>query len=236
MKFLTFCLPIFTAVASEHTGHNHAELKPNGPFYAIVTHLNKAGDKKWNDMELAINFKENSFDLQWYYGAKVQGVNIPKQTFRCKDVPFSFEEDKLRIVINPDSNPCLNRINSNFPKGFGLSDPMFVPIDHDTGDLTFGIAGGLVGLQLYAVDSIPAKIPSGENGLAPAVVPGRRKEAGDVTPARPDDNDNGPVNTEDYTPKPPMGASAEVTTKSSTAKVGSVIISTAAIIFAGLFL
>lgn len=249
---VTASLCAVAGAADPHAGHDHSLLKPQGPFYSIYTHENKNKDKVWNDMELSIVFKENTFDMKWWYGAKIPMVNIPKQTFTCTDVPFTFDESKLRVVIVPSENACLNNINSKFPRGFGLSSPFYIPVDHDTGDLMFGLAGNTFALILYAIDAEPASIPSGVNGLAPAAsLPSRRKETASApevaAPVSKTSGDAGsPSNkANDETADALSESNANViadtdatstTTKTATAKLGSVLVSTAAIVFAGLFL
>ena len=235
MKFLAVATFI-ASVTADHTGHNHSLLKPLGPFYGILTHMNKAGTKQWNDMELGITFKESTFDIKWFYGAKTAMVNIEKQTFECSDVPFTFDEVKLRVVLNPEENECLKKVNSLFPKGWGLPNPFYVRVDHDSGDLKFGIAKNMVVINLWAVDALPANIPSGEDGLAPASTPGRRQETSDADAESTPVNQNSPAQNDFQISNvaPPVAASDA--DKSATARVGSVIVSTAAIILAGLFL
>jgi hypothetical protein len=233
MKFLALtCL--VALVSSDHTGHDHSALKPSGPFYGLYTQKNRAGTKEWNAMELAIYFKENTFDIKWWYGAKAGIVDIDKQVFDCQNVPFTFDEAKLRLVIKPDDNECLRNINSLFPKGWGLTSPYYIRVDHDKGDLTFGVAQNIVRINLYAVDQLPANIPSGENGLAPVNKPARRSKSSN---ADANQNQAGPAGANSPTKPPVMEAAGDVSSpKSATAKVGSVIVSTAAIILAGLFL
>ena len=234
---------LVATVSSDHTGHDHSLLKPTGPFYGIVTQKNKAGTKTWNAMELSILFKDKTFDMTWWYGAKAGLVDIDKQVFECKDVPFTFDDVKLHVVIEPEQNDCLKKINKLFPKGWGLPNPYSIRVDHDTGDLKFSVARNLVVINLWAVDAPPAKIPSGEEGLAPATVPGRRTNnsngSGDKKSAIPDvgipadDAKKGQA-----VGVPPVEAAGETDNngKSATARVGSVLVSTAAIIIAGLFL
>ena len=172
--------------------------------------------------------------MKWWYGAKAGIVDIDKQVFDCPDVPFTFDDVKLRVAIKPDENECLRKINSLFPKGWGLSNPYYIRVDHDTGDLKFGVAQNIVLITLWAVDAPPAKIPSGEDGLAPLNKPARRSNK-----ANADANQNPPAPSGASSPtSAPLSGASDVsaTTKGATAKVGSVIVSTAAIIIAGLFL
>lgn len=241
MKFLALVAAVAQA---SHAGHDHSLLKPSGPFYGIITKPNKAGDKIWNELEIAMNFKPNTVDFKWWVGFPPQISPIAKQTFECKDVPFTFSADSLEIFLQLSANGCLARINNRIPAGAGLHDPFQMTVDHDSGDLTFSLLGGAISSKIYATDSVPATVPSGQNGLAPAQVRGRRS----TTPAA-----NGAVNPKQDVSAPVVqnaGAGAaptapisnaesdptSTTTNSASARLGSVIVSTAAIIFAGLFL
>lgn len=238
MKFLAWIIGIAQA---SHAGHDHSMLKPSGAFYGIITKPNKAGDKIWNELEVAMNFKPNTVDFKWWIGYPPQVSPIAKQTFECKDVPFTFSADSLEIFLQLSANGCLARINSRIPAGAGLHDPLQMTVDHGSGDLTFSLLGGAISSKIYAADSIPATVPSGQNGLAPAQVRGRRSANSSSNEAA--DGKSAPVvqnsGAAPSAPTAPMSfanGGTSTTTRGASARLGSVIVSTAAIIFAGLFL
>ena len=250
MKFLAIAFPLVALSDAGCVGHDHSLLKPKGPFYGIIATPNKAGDKKWNNMEVAIQFNENTFDIRWWCGFHPSLMPIPKQTFECTNVAFTFNADQLRVIVNPAADACLTRINALFPPSMGITNPFVMPVNHETGDVKFSLARGMVKVDLYATDSLPAAVPSGVEGLAPAVQRPRRggkaapaEPSGKAAPAPAGPSAVAPAPAASNTPvEPQSNASQEVTadqktgTNNATARMGSVIVSAAAIIVAGLFL
>ena len=197
MKFLSIATSLALVSAEGHDGHDHSDshhghdhssLKPTGPFYGILTKPNAKGDKIWNEMEVQFNFGESSFDMVWWFGMRIPLVD--KQIFKCDGVPFEFDEDNLKIVLHPNSNPCLKAISDKFVS-LGLADPFFLAVDHDSGDITFKAHEIMAPVMLYAIETPLEKIPSGENGLAPLNNPARRaKHDHDHGTAGPDHDHN----------------------------------------------
>lgn len=176
MKFISTIATFATAVSAtvDHSEHDHSALKPTGIYYGLLKHTTKAGDKTWNDMEVQMNFGESSLDLLWWFGVKhSMTANVAKQVFKCDAVPFAFDEEKLMVTVDVAANACLNEVKNKFTKGI-VPEVVRMPVNHDSGDLTFGLAMGIVSVDLYAIDGPLPAIPSGVNGLAPVAVPARR--------------------------------------------------------------
>ena len=232
MKFTQ--LVSFVAVASaSHDDHDHSSLKPTGPYYGILSSWNKANTKNWNNMEVQMTFGESTLDLLWWFGIKNPMIpSIPKQIFSCSGVKYTFDETSLHVVINPDADRCLAAINGKFPKSLGIANPFNMPVDHDTGDVRFAVAGGAIYVDLYAIDTAMVTIPSGVDGRAPLSVPARRKAAGSASAAAP-----GPKAAETTLPAavdPSVKSVTTTTTKS--AFTGSILVSACVVALAGLIL
>jgi hypothetical protein len=178
-----FAVAAFVASATAndpHAGHDHSLLKPQGPFYGLLSYETKDRSKTWNNLEISIFFKENTFNMKWWFGMRVNGWDIKKQVFACIDVPFKFDEENLHVAVDVVGNTCLSDINKKFPPGSGLGETLKLSVDHNSGDLSFKVARNVIQVTLYAVDAEPAIIPSGEGELAPLNPPGRRAESYDA--------------------------------------------------------
>ena len=173
MKFASaiMCSVVAATTSDEHSDHDHSLLKPSGNFYGLISHSSASG-KNWNDMEMLVNFGGESFDLTWWYGVKNALVNVPKQMFNCAGVPFAFDESTLEVSIDVANNACFSAIRAKFDAGM-IPDVIRMPVDHETGDLNFPIAGGVISMDMYAIDG-PITIPSGIDGMAPTNPPARR--------------------------------------------------------------
>jgi hypothetical protein len=216
LQEMKFIIP-FVAVAAgatSHEGHDHSLLKPFGPFWGMTTYTTKNGDKTWNTNEIQLMFKENdTVDLKWWFGALIGGID--KQTFACEAVPFTFDEVKLQIVVSPKTSDCLTEVNQMFPKAFQLTDPFFMPVDHNNGNVTFVAAKGLIAVSMKPINE-PINIPSGNNGLAPEVLPRTRVYADDTVVEN---------------PAAPKAADANTTTTTTTTKASHTAIAASAIAF-----
>ena len=253
MQLIAIATSLFAVATASHAGHDHMALKPSGAFYGILAQPNRAGDKIWNNIEIQFDFKDASFDMIWWFGIRHPLVAIPKQTFRCSNIAYTFDVDNLRVVVNPDADACLTRINNLFPRGMGITNPFAMPVDHDSGDLTFAIVNNLIKVEMYAIDAPLASLPSGVDGFAPATTPGRRAAGGApqaVPTAGAAPATAAPQQSEGPAVAGPTAAAAAAavkdatttaaatttTSNSATARLGSVFVSAAAVIFAGLFL
>jgi hypothetical protein len=174
MKYLSLASVVALASSSDHEGHDHSALKPHGAYYGILTKMNQKGDKNWNNMEVQFTFGSSTFDMGWWFGIQNSLVEVEKQVFKCTSIPFTFDESNLAVIVHPESNDCLKAVNANFPPSMGLDDPYHLPVDHETGDIEFKLAAGLVKVDMYPIDVPLAEIPSGQNGLAPNSIPARR--------------------------------------------------------------
>lgn len=247
MQLIALATSLFAIATASHAGHDHSALKPSGPFYGILTAMNKAGDKNWNNIEIQFDFSDATFDMVWWFGIKHPLITIPKQTFRCERIAYTFDEVNLNVVVNPDTNACLTRINGLFRRGMGIANPFAMPVQHDTGDLIFAIANNVIVVEMYAIDAPLTQIPSGVEGQAPASLPARRSIAAPASPAMPDAPapagvPAAPVAQGERATVAPAQAGpavkdgATTTTGNSASRIGSVFVSAAAVIFAGLFL
>ena len=242
--FTTLAVAVVGATAHthhSHAGHNHAQFKPTGVYWGINVHEVRAG-KAWTLAEVELNFKsDNVVDLKWFYGVKPNFmVNVPKQTFACTDIEYSFNEAKLELSVNPDSNPCLNEVNQKFPKAIRLPNPFVLPINETNhGDIVFAVAKNLIKADLYPIDGPLAKFPSGsDDGLAPSTYPARRGVATSAPSDAPVTNSvNGAA---PIAPKADVsGGNGTTTTTSSrnaVAQLSSIFVSIGAVVLAGLFL
>ena len=227
----------------DHAGHNHAQFKPTGVYWGINVHEVRA-DKAWTLAEVELNFKsDDKVDLKWFYGVKPNHfVNVPKQTFACTDIEYSFNEAKLELSVNPDSNPCLNEVNQKFPKPIRLPNPFVLPINETNhGDIVFAVARNMIKADLYPIDGPLAKFPSGsDEGLAPAksAYPARRSAVGAAPSASPSAApSDAPLNAASVAPKADSTNSTTTTTKNAVAsQLSSIFVSIGAVVLAGLFL
>ena len=236
------------AVAAAHThdhhGHDHAQYKPTGVYWGINVHEVRA-DKVWTLAEVELNFKSDSVvDLKWFYGVKPNHfVNVPKQTFACTDITYTFDEAKLQLSVDPTANACLKEVNDKFPKAIQLPNPFVLPINETNhGDIVFAVARNMIKADLYPIDGPLAKFPSGsDDGLAPAksAYPARRGAA--TTSAAPSE---APVNNAagGASVAPKAGDSTNSTTTTTSGKnavasqLSSIFVSIGAVVIAGLFL
>ena len=224
MKNISFIAVSLFALAE---AHSHADEKPSGWYYGFKNKANARNTKLWNDMEIQINFGENTLDIEWYYGMTL-AFGIPKQTFVCSDVPFTF--DGKNVIVKPNANFCLGNINRQFPNGYGLNSPHELPL-MATGEVKFTVADGKIELDMYPIKSKLAKLPSGVDGRAPEKIPEKRTC----------DHDHEHDHSADgSSTKAPEGIKADAESKSggnnAGAKLGSALVSAAAIFGAGLFM
>jgi hypothetical protein len=214
--------------------HSHADEKPSGWYYGFKNKSNARNTKVWNEMEIQINFGENTMDIEWYYGMNL-AIGIPKQTFVCSNVPFTF--DGKNVIVKPDAGTCLGNINAKFPTGFGLDTPHALPL-MATGEVKFTVADGKIELDMYPIKSKLAKVPSGVDGRAPEKIP--EKRTCDHDHDHDDDDHDHDHSADGSSTKAPEGIKADAASKSggnnAGAKLGSVFVSAAAIVFAGLFM
>lgn len=164
-----------------HEGHDHSGMKPIGPYWGMTVYTSKS-NKKWNTNEVQLIFNDNdTVDMKWWYGfAKLPDVNIPKQTFACEALPFTWDEKTLEVSVSPSLSPCLIKINNNFPKMFQLSDPFVLPLDETNGGINFRVARGLIQIDLVPINAPIANVPSGIDGFVPESTPQPRVYEGDV--------------------------------------------------------
>lgn len=182
MKSLSIAASLTIAVSAVHEGHDYSSLKPAGVYYGILTKTNAKGDKNWNNMEVQFDFGDSTFNMQWWFGMQVPMIDVEKQVFICDNIPYTFDQSRLIVEMNPESNACLQAVNANFPANLGLSDPYFLPVDQDSGDIEFKLAAGMIRVDMFPIDAPVAVIPSGQNGLAPEQTPARRSG---VVPEKP---------------------------------------------------
>ena len=218
----------------DHAHHDHSKFKPTGVYWGIKVHEVRA-DKVWTLAEVELNFKsDDRVDLRWFYGVKPNHfVNIPKQVFSCSDIAYSFDEAKLELSVNPDSDPCLREINEKFNKQIRLPNPFILPINEtNNGDIIFAVARNMVRADLYPIHAPLTKFPSGsEDGLAPSKLayPPRRG-AVTVSPME-------VTSVPSVAPKANAAADNDSATKGAGAsQLSSIFVSIGAVVLAGLFL
>ena len=237
--FATVAASVATA-AHSHADHDHAQFKPTGVYWGINVHEVRA-DKAWTLAEVELNFKsDDKVDLKWFYGVKPNHfVNVPKQTFSCPDISYTFDEEKLELSVNPDAEPCLNEVNNQFPKAIRLPNPFILPINETNhGDIVFAVARNLIKADLYPIDGPLAKFPSGsEEGLAPpkSAYPARRSSQTGAAPSA------APAAADAVAPKAAAADSNTTTTTSGknaavASQLSSIFVSIGAVVLAGLFL
>ena len=224
MKF-SFVASVIATVS----GHYHAGDKPNGLFYGIKADPNARKTKIWNNMEIQMNFHENTLDFDWWYGMKLPIVSVEKQTFSCKDVPYTF--NGKAVIVQPDSNDCLKKINEQF-SGLGLSSPCVMPV-LPNGDIKFSAANGLVFMDMHAISKAVPAIPSGKDGRAPESTPGPRKCDHSHDDHSHDDHSHAATTA---SADAPTAQPQKMSGNNAGAKLGSVFISAAAIVLAGIFM
>jgi hypothetical protein len=219
---------ILALIVSAVSGHYHPGDKPTGYFYGIKADPNARKTKIWNNMEIQMNFKENTLDFEWWYGMQISIVKVEKQTFSCKDVPFAF--NGKAVIIEPQANECLKKINEQF-RGVGLSEPCVMPVQPN-GDIRFSAAKGVVYMDMHAISEPLAAIPSGKDGRAPESTPGPRK-----CDHSHDDHSHDDHSHDHATTSAPKAQAQKMSDGNHAgAKLGSVFVSAAALVLAGIYM
>ena len=199
---------------------DHSALKPAGFFYGLLSHTSASG-KTWNDMEIQMNFKESTLDMVWWFGVKNALVSqVPKQVFACSNVAYVFGLEEVSVGIDIGADACLSAIAAKFPAGI-ISDYVTMPIDHESGDLVFALAGGAVSMEMYPTKG-SITIPSGIDGLAPADTPARRCCAETTSETN--------ESEETSTDAPVATVQADATTTTSTTKTAATLSGVAAVL------
>lgn len=150
---------------------------PRGPYWGITTHQVRE-DRIWTISEIEFDFhpEDATVDMKWFYGVKPNFfVNVPKQIFTCRGIPYTFDDSKNEISIDTESNECLSAVNANFPGPLRLPNPFELPIN-EAGEIIFSFARKMIISNVYPIDTPVDNFPlSGIEGVAPTDLPPHRR-------------------------------------------------------------